>query len=154
MSLDSGAVRSWLSVVRAYNLCDVLMTQRLATLGVRTAEHEVLANLLREPGMSQQALAARCFSAKSHISGLVGQLEERGLVRRDADPADARAKRLSLTRAGEALAQRTGAVQAEVVKLMAQALPAREMALVERAMNRVSDALVTTLTGASSSNLD
>ena len=142
MGADSDAVRSWLSVVRAYNLCDALMAQRLAALGVRTAEHEVLANLLREPGMSQQTLAARCFSAKSHISGLVGQLEERGLVRRDADPADARAKRLSLTRSGDALARRTGAVQAEVVRLMAQSLPARDLALVERAMNRVSETLL------------
>ena len=145
MSADADAVRSWLSVVRAYNLCDALMTQRLAVLGVRTTEHEVLANLLREPGISQQTLAARCFSAKSHISSLLGQLEERGLVRRDADPADARAKRLSLTRPGEALARRTGAVQAEVVKLMAQALPARDRALVERSMNRVSEALAATL---------
>ena len=142
MGADSDAVRSWLSVVRAYNLCDALMAQRLAALGVRTAEHEVLANLLREPGMSQQTLAARCFSAKSHISGLVGQLEERGLVRRDADPADARAKRLSLTRSGDALARRTGAVQAEIVRLMAQSLPARDLALVERAMNRVSETLL------------
>ena len=142
MGADSDAVRSWLSVVRAYNLCDALMAQRLAALGVRTTEHEVLANLLSEPGMSQQTLAARCFSAKSHISGLVGQLEERGLVRRDADPADARAKRLSLTRSGDALARRTGAVQAEIVRLMAQSLPARDLALVERAMNRVSETLL------------
>ena len=141
MGAESDAVRSWLSVVRAYNQCDALMAQRLAVLGVRTAEHEVLANLLREPGITQQALAARCFSAKSHISGLLSQMAERGLVQREADPADARAKCLRLTRSGAALARRSGAVQAEIVALMAQALPARDLAQVERSMTRVSQAL-------------
>ena len=75
------------------------MASRLAPLGVRTAEHEVLANLVREPGISQQALAERCFTAKSHISGLLRTMEERGLVRRDADPSDARARQLYVTRA-------------------------------------------------------
>jgi MarR family len=97
---DETTVRSWLSVVRAYNLCDALMTRRFAALGVRTAEHEILANLRRDPGLSQQTLAARCFTAKSSLSGVITDLEQRGWVRREPDPADARAKRLSLTAEG------------------------------------------------------
>ena len=138
MGIESNAVRSWLAVVRAYNLCDAVMTQRLAAIGVRTAEHEVLANLLSKPGITQQTLAARCFSAKSHISALIGQFEERKLVRRESDPADARAKQLFLTRSGEALARRTVAVQALVVQAMAEAIDESEMAQVEAAMERVS----------------
>lgn len=141
MKSDPRAVKSWLSVVRAYHLCDTLMARRLAALGVRTAEHEVLVNLLRDPGISQQTLAARCFSAKSHISGLIGSLEQRGLVRREPDPADARAKCLHLTADGEALARRTGAVQADVVRLMTQDFTATELAQVEQAMNRLSQLL-------------
>lgn len=71
-------MRSWLSVVNAYHLCDALMTRRLAELGVRTPEHEILANLRRAPGITQQVLASRCFSAKSHISALLTLLEGRG----------------------------------------------------------------------------
>ncbi len=138
---DPRAVKSWLSVVRAYHLCDTLMARRLAALGVRTAEHEVLVNLLRDPGISQQTLAARCFSAKSHISGLIGSLEQRGLVRREPDPSDARAKCLHLTVEGEALARRTSAVQAEIVRLMTQDFTAAELAQVEQAMNRLSQLL-------------
>lgn len=141
LKTDSRALKSWLSVVRAYGLCDALMARRLAALGVRTAEHEVLANLLREPGISQQTLAARCFSAKSHISGLVSALEQRGLVRREPDPADARAKCLHLTPEGEALARRTGAVQAEVVRLMTQDFSAAELAQVEQVMGRLGGLL-------------
>lgn len=139
--VDHETVRSWLSVVRAYHLCEALMSRRLAALDVKLAEHEILANLLREPGLSQQGLAQRCFSAKSHISGLIGSLEQRGLVRREPDPADARAKCLHLTPEGEVLARRSGAVQAEVVRLMTQDFSAAELAQVEQAMNRLSQLL-------------
>lgn len=138
---DKQAVKAWLSVVRAYHQCDAVMASRLAPLGLRTAEHEILANLVREPGISQQALAARCFTAKSHVSALLRTMEERGWVRREADPSDARARRLYVTRSGEALARRTLAVQAEIVQAMARSVPAKEMALIEAAMSRVSERL-------------
>jgi DNA-binding MarR family transcriptional regulator len=138
---DKQAVKAWLSVVRAYLLCDSLMASRLAPLGVRTAEHEVLANLVRDPGISQQVLAERCFTAKSHISGLLRSLEERGLVRRDADPSDARARQLFVTRAGDALARRTLAAQAKVVQAMAEEVSAKDMALIEAAMTRIGERL-------------
>jgi DNA-binding MarR family transcriptional regulator len=139
MGIESDTVRSWLSVVRAYHLCESVMAQRLGAIGVRTAEHEVLANLLSRPGISQQVLSARSFSAKSHISALIGQLEQRGLVRREADPADARAKQLFLTPAGEALARRTVAIQSEVIRAMAESIgDADQMRLIEAAMDRTS----------------
>ena len=103
--------QSWLAVVRAYNLCDAVMTARLAALGVRVAEHEVLANLATAPGITQQALAARCFVAKSGVSMLLSQMEARGWVRREADAADARVKRLQLTPAGQTMAAQTLQVQ-------------------------------------------
>jgi DNA-binding MarR family transcriptional regulator len=138
---DRQAVKAWLSVVRAYHHCDAVMAARLATLGVRTAEHEILANLVREPGISQQALAARCFTAKSHVSALLRTMEERGWVRREADPVDARARRLYVTRAGEAIARRTLAVQAEIVQAMTKAAPSKDLAFIEETMNRVSERL-------------
>ncbi len=135
------ATRSWLSVVRSYHLCSELLARRLGALGVRTAEHEILANLRREPGLSQQALAARCFTAKSHVSGLLTELEQRGWVRREPDPADARAKRLYLQPAGEAVAERTAAVQAEVVGLMTAGASVAELDQVRASMDGVSERL-------------
>ena len=140
-STDKQAVKAWLSVVRAYHQCDAVMASRLAELGVRTAEHEVLANLVRDPGISQQALAARCFTAKSHVSALLRTMEERGWVRREADPVDARARRLYVTRSGEAIARRTLAVQAEIVEAMTRAAPSKDLAFIEATMNRVSERL-------------
>ena len=125
---------AWLAVVRAYHLCDLVMTTRLARLGVKLPEHEVLANLSTAPGITQQQLASRCFAAKSHTSMLLKQMEAQGLVRREADPNDARAKQLFLTASGAALARKTMKVQAEVVSAMAAPLTVKELDLVERLM--------------------
>jgi DNA-binding MarR family transcriptional regulator len=132
------ALRSWLSVVRAYNLCDALMARRLADEGVRVVEHEILANLRREPGLTQNALAQRCFTAKGHLSGLVSDLEQRGWLARESDPADARAKRLTLTPTGIDMADRTAALQAEVVAIMAADMSAAELDAVRAVMESVS----------------
>jgi DNA-binding MarR family transcriptional regulator len=135
------ATRAWLSVVRAYNLCDAVLTQRLAPLGIRVVEHEVLANLARTPGLTQQQLAERCFAAKSGVSVLITRMEADGWVLREADASDARAKRLSLTSAGAALARRSMAIQADVVAVMAANMSARELAMTEEVMDRIGGKL-------------
>lgn len=132
---------AWLAVVRAYNLCDAVLSQRLALLGVRIGEHEVLANLHRSPGMTQQQLAARCFVAKSGISMLITRMEQRALVQRDADSVDARVKRLSLTKTGQALAKATQKIQIEVVGAMVEKTRAKDIKIVAEAMQRASVAL-------------
>lgn len=132
---------AWLSVVRAYHLCEAVMSTRLAELGVKLAEHEVLANLSTAPGISQQALAARSFAAKSHISVLLRQMESQGLVRREASLSDARARCLYLTSAGAALARKTMKVQGEVVSRMAAMGTVKDLALVERLMQSTCEVL-------------
>lgn len=144
---DDTPTRTWLAVVRAYHLCSELIAERLAAAGVKTSEHEILVNLRRQPGMSQQALAARCFTAKSHISGLLGELESRGWISRQPDPADGRVKRLSLTDAGAEMAARTATIQAEVVALMTEGTGQEELLRVAGAMTEVSRRLEAALTG-------
>ena len=141
-STDDAAMLPWLSIARTFYLCDALLARRLGALGVRVAEHEILINLRREPGIAQQTLARRCFSAKSHISALLTALEERGWVSREADPVDARAKQLFLTPAGEHIAARTTAVQAELAAAMAAAVSPKALAEVTAAMGRVSERLL------------
>ena len=129
---------AWLAVIRAYNLCDAVMTARLAAIGLRVGEHEVLATIATTPGITQQALAARCFVAKSGVSMLLTQMEAKGWVRRDSDGADARIRRLTLTGDGMAVAQKCLAVQAELVTAMVAPATEDELATVADTMNRVS----------------
>jgi DNA-binding MarR family transcriptional regulator len=130
--------RSWLSVARAYNLCDAVMSTRLAELGLRLGDHEVLVNLAGSPGMTQKELAARCFVAKSGISMLLTQMENQGWVLRQADSTDARMWRLSLTAAGRALAARCMKVQSSVVRLMIHDATEAELTIVAEVMDRMS----------------
>ena len=129
---------AWLAVVRAYNLCDAVMTARLAELGLRVGEHEVLGNLATLPGITQQQLAARCFVAKSGVSMLLTQMQAHKLVRREVDAADARVRRLFLTPAGQKLAQLTLQIQSEVVAAMAEPVSNAELDAVADVMQRVS----------------
>ena len=135
------ATLAWLSVVRVYNLCDAAMATRLAPLGLRVGEHEVLANLLRAPGITQQELAKRCFVAKSGISMMLTRMEAQGLLRREADAKDGRIKRLYLSDTGEPLAQQSMAIQDEIVTLMMAPLSGDELAMMTTLAARVSQQL-------------
>jgi DNA-binding MarR family transcriptional regulator len=135
------AMQSWLAVVRSYHLCEAVLTQRLSALGLKLAEHEVLVNLVRSPGSTQQGLAQRCFVAKSGVSMLVSRMVQAGLVLRRPDEVDARAWRLSLTAKGERLARQAVAVQAEVVEAMTQGSSEAELQAIGEAMVRAGDVL-------------
>jgi DNA-binding MarR family transcriptional regulator len=113
---------AWLAVVRSYNLCDSLLTARLAEHGVQIGTHEVLVNLLKTPNLTQQELASHCFAAKSGISMLISAMEKDGFVVRQADKADARIKRVNLTTYGEQLARKTLRIQLDIVNVMTESV--------------------------------
>lgn len=78
-----------------------------AALGAGAA---VLAALDPAAGASQTALTAQMGLSKQAVQQLLDQLEAQGLVRRESDPADRRAKRVVLTPDGAAAAiSRAGA---------------------------------------------
>ena len=136
--LSPDTMQSWLSVVRVYHLCDAVLSQRLGALGLKLPEHELLVNLLRHPGLTQQQLAQRCFVAKSGISMLVTRMVDAGRVQREADGVDARVWRLVLTPEGRALAERAQQVQAGVIAEMTQASSPAEQKVIAAAMERAS----------------
>jgi DNA-binding MarR family transcriptional regulator len=129
--------RAWLSVARAYNLCDAVLAKRLGEMGLRVGEHEVLVHMLHAPGLTQQALAQRCFVAKSGISMLLSRMEADGLLSRESDAKDGRIKRLSLSAAGRALAQRSLAVQDAIVSQMMGSLKDAQVLAMAQLSERV-----------------
>lgn len=141
----TAATLAWLSVVRVYNLCDAALATRLAALGLRVGEHEVLANLLHTPGMTQQEVSKRCFVAKSGISMMLTRMEAQGLLRRESDSKDGRIKRLYLSDIGEPLAKQSMAIQDEIVGLMMGTLAPEELATMTDISERVAQRLETPL---------
>ena len=67
-----------------------------ATHAMTRAQWVILSRLDRQPGMSQNEMAAICEVEPITVARLIDRLEARGLVERRADPTDRRIKRLHL----------------------------------------------------------
>ena len=129
---------TWIAVVRTYNECTATLTHLLTPLGFSLLQHEILMNLFRSPGLTQQQLAERCFSAKSGISMLVASFVKEGLIERTPALKDQRAWSLSLTEKGHAAAEQLVRVQNDVVAEMAKAYSPSDLLLVKDIMDRSS----------------
>src|SRR3954454_11660083 len=70
-----------------------------------------LSHLAHEPTGTQLALAEAIRYDKTRLIGLLDELEREGLVTREPDPADRRARIVSLTAAGK---RRQAATQADI----------------------------------------
>src|ERR1700761_5415637 len=70
--------------------------QRARARGMTRAQWVILARLDRQPGLSQNEMAAICEVEPITIGRLIDRLEARGLVERRADPYDRRIRRLHL----------------------------------------------------------
>jgi MarR family transcriptional regulator for hemolysin len=84
----------------------------------------ILARLERQPGLSQNELAAIAEVAPITVARLVDRLEAQGLVERCTDPNDRRIWRLRLTKAAEPLLRDTKRYRAEVRALMTKGIDA------------------------------
>jgi len=78
------------------------MLQRLHASGFADfdASYLIVAQYPGPQGQRPSDLAARLRISKQALNHLLGQLEQRGYIRRDADPDDRRSKRISLTPRG------------------------------------------------------
>ena len=86
--------------------------------GSTRARCMILARLERQPGMSQNELAAITEVAPITVARLVDRLEAQGLVERCTDPKDRRIWRLRLTRASAPVLRDIKRYRAEVRALL------------------------------------
>src|SRR2546421_7877248 len=81
----------------------------------------VLTALAEQPTRTQAALAHAIGADKTRIIGVLDDLQERGLIQRQPDPADRRVRVLSLTRAGRRVHRSAqAAIQAREDRLLAR----------------------------------
>jgi DNA-binding MarR family transcriptional regulator len=78
----------------------------LAPLDLEPRQFAVMRVIGLEEGQSQQALAQRLQIPKSRMVAIVDELEERGLLQRQATPSDRRVYALHLTAGGRKLLRR------------------------------------------------
>jgi MarR family transcriptional regulator, organic hydroperoxide resistance regulator len=129
--------RNWIAVAKVHVLVEKAMTARLASLDLKLPHYDILANIFRFPGLTQQELANRLVVGRSNLSMLLPELERRGFVTRAIDSADKRIRRLNLTISGSALTREALAIQTNVIENMMAALNAEECEQLGDYMRRV-----------------
>ncbi len=132
---------TWLTVGRTNLKVHRALNLLLGELDLSLAQHEILVTIRRQSGLTQGELAEQLLVIKSNATALLKKLEARGLVRRTRDPADSRIRRLSLTRSGDMLVEKSYAVQTRVVRAMASVMTDEELERMDDFMCRAGTAI-------------
>jgi len=132
---------AWLAVARTSQLFQRVLTQALVPLGLEVAHYDVLANVARDEGLSQQVLARRLLVAKSNVSALLAVLERKGLIERVRHQTDARVRLVSLTLQGRDVVMRATKEHARIVAQVMSAISAQEAETVRLAMIKITASL-------------
>jgi len=143
--LTDSEISSWLSVVRLMTWLPWSIDHQLrrdSDLGM--VEYQVMARLSQSPErtLKMGLLADLVNSSQSRLSHLVKRLEDRGLMRREPDPADGRFINAILTDEGsQALAEAAPGHVAQVRSLVIDVLSPEQLRrlglLADRIMSRV-----------------
>jgi MarR family transcriptional regulator, organic hydroperoxide resistance regulator len=113
---DHPRFRSWISVARACQLMQQALARALVPLDIKPPHLDILINLYRFGGISQQELARKLLVGRSNMSMLLPQMEKRGLLERRPDPRDKRVLRLFLTDEGRSLSEKAMLIQTELIE--------------------------------------
>lgn len=105
--------------------------------GMTIAQGATLEILLAEGSLRLGALGQRLGISPSTLTRNLARLEERGLVRRETDPADARSSRATLTEAGERAAREVERREEAFAASILGRLPAQRRAAVLEAVDEL-----------------
>ncbi len=141
-SIDLGAVLGFLQVVWRLDHALQSRSKRMAShLGVTGPQRFVLRVLSQRPGLSAGQLAGLLHLHPSTLTGVLRRLEERGLLSRETDAADARRAVLKVTSTGRALTQRPGLSIEDVVRKVLAAAPRNQAQAARALLGSLADAL-------------
>jgi len=100
---DHRALRLWLRLLTCSQLIERHVRSRLRErFGITLPRFDLLSQLERHPeGLKMNELSRRMMVTGGNVTGIVDQLVKEGLVARVVEPADRRAFRVRLTRAGD-----------------------------------------------------
>lgn len=133
--------RNWVAMIRAHRAVGRSLSKALAPLDLKVAQLDLLMNVHRHPGISQQDAAKRLVVGRSNVTMLLPDLEKRNLLSRAPDPKDKRILRLNLTDDGEAILAKALAIYSGLIeKVMAQSTD-EECALIGETMVRITEML-------------
>ena len=120
---DHRALRLWLRLLTCSQLIERQVRTRLRSrFDITLPRFDLMSQLERHPeGLKMNELSRRMMVTGGNVTGIVDQLGKEGLVERVVEPADRRAFRVRLTRAGDkAFAEMARAHEEWVVELLAR----------------------------------
>jgi len=94
----------------------------LARHSIDLPTYDILASVYWNPGLTQSEMADKLFVGRSNLSMLMPELEENGLLRREASATDKRVRRLFLTPEGESKALLGMDLQLQLVKKVTEVI--------------------------------
>jgi DNA-binding MarR family transcriptional regulator len=100
--------------------------------GMSYLRAKALSRLMAAP-LTQRDLGAALMTDASYTTVIIDDLEERGFVRREVNPADRRSKLVRITAAGRTVARKAQRMQSAPPEALA-ALPASELSVLERTL--------------------
>jgi len=105
MAKLQASVLAWIHLLRIHHQVQRRESAQLAEYNLTLPQFDVLAQLAREEGITQQTLADRLLVTKGNVCGLMERMAEQSWIERRADPDDRRAYMLYLTPQGNTLAR-------------------------------------------------
>lgn len=123
---------------RCAHLARERMDARLSQYDVTPAQTHTLLYLHRHKGQAPQSEVIRHLRVKpSTANGILGRMEEKGLVSRSVSREDARQKLITLTEKGADLQERLHCAFHETEELMMAGLPEEEREVLFACLERV-----------------
>jgi len=136
---DHQALRLWLRLLTCTQLIERGVRARLRErFDTSLPRFDLMSQLWRYPdGLKMNELSRHLMVTGGNVTGIVDPLEKQGLVERKAEPADRRAYRVQLTRAGrKAFAEMARAHEDWVVEMLA-GLSRKEQAEIYRMLGNM-----------------
>lgn len=129
-------------MARACQLMQQSLSRALAHLDIKPPHLDILVNLFRFEGISQQELARKLLVGRSNMSMLLPQMEKRGLIERRGDRHDKRVLRLYLTEEGRRVTKEAMTIQTALIDRMLSHAPIEECEAIAVHMERVVGLLI------------
>ncbi len=136
---DHQALRLWLRLLTCSQLIEREVRARLGQrFDTTLPRFDLMSQLWRYPaGLKMNELSRHLMVTGGNVTGIVDPLEKEGLVERTPEPADRRAWRIRLTKAGrKAFAEMARAHEGWIVELLG-GLPRREHAEIYKLLGKM-----------------
>ncbi|WHZ11993.1 MAG: Transcriptional regulator, MarR family [Burkholderiaceae bacterium] len=111
---------------RAHQRSVAIFMEEAAEFDITPVQFAILNALIERPGEDQITLAGRVAFDAATSGSVIGRLEAKGLIRREADAADKRRKLLWVTPQGELVAQQMKRTVRRVQTRIVDALDSHE----------------------------